>query len=301
MQIKNVYFLLIFSNPANCLLLLSGVAVYAYFIVILLTTFGIAALTYSITKSKMNAQVIVALQALFNQVIMLISALLVVGVHFRYQHNYPLQRDSRATDIPCILHSVLSVVITFVPSESLVVMTLIHYRIIFWARYTQIPKKAALFVVIVTWLVVISIASTWTWLQGRYIGWYCLPYLAVGSLWWFSFVMKCMMTLTSLLSMSVCISCYVIMILHLHKEDATVKRLVTRDVSNSRNMFFRFITTLMLYLAQYFIMNVLIWLSTFDVAQEVTESFLFICYVFCVVICDLYLYVYVIVKRALKL
>ena len=89
------------------------------------------------------------------------------------------------------------------------------------------------------------------------------------------------------------------MILYLHKEDAAVKTLVIRKTSNSRNMFIRFSITLMLYVAQSLVMNVLIWLSTFGVAREVAESFMFICYVFCVVICDLYLYVYVILKQAL--
>ena len=289
----------IFSTSANCDLVLSRVAVSIYFTVVLLTTFGITALTYSITQSKMNAQVIVVLQALFNQVIMLIAALLVIGVHFRYQHNYPLQRDSRATDIPCIMHSVISVVITFVPSESLIIMTLIHYRIIFWARYTQIPIKVGLLVAIVTWVIIISIASAWTSLQGRYIGWYCLPYLAVGSARWFSLGIRCIITLTSLLSMSVCIRCYVKMILYLRKEDAAVKTLVTRKISNSRNMIFRFSITLMLYFAQSLVMNVLIWIPTYGETREAAEPFMFICYVFCVVICDLYLYVYVILKRTL--
>ena len=264
-----------------------------------MTTFGIAALTYSITQSKMNAQVIVALQSLLNQVIMLIAALLVIGVHFRYHHNYPLQRESRATDIPCILYSVISVVITFVPSESLVIMTLIHYRIIFWARYTPIPIKAGLLVVIVTWVIIISIASVWTALQSRYIGWYCLPYLAVGSAWWFSLVIRCIITLISLLSMSVCISCYVTMILYLRKEDAAIKTLITRKTSNFRNMFSRFIITLMLYFAQSLVLNALIWLSSLGKTREVAESIMFISYVFCVVICDLYLYVYVMLKKAL--
>ena len=241
--------------------MLSRVAVYIYFTVAFLTTFGITALTYSITQSKRNAQVIVVLQALFNQVMMLLSTLLVIGVHFRYQHNYPLQRDSRATDIPCILQSALSVVITFVPSEALVIMTLIHYRIIFWAKYTQIPIKVGLLVAIVTWVIIISIASTWTSLQGRYLGWYCLPYLAVGAAWWFSLVIRCITTLISLMSMSVCIRCYVTMILYLRKEDAAVKTLVDRKTSNSMNMIFRFSITLTLYFAQSLVMNLLIWLS----------------------------------------
>ena len=89
------------------------------------------------------------------------------------------------------------------------------------------------------------------------------------------------------------------MILYLRKEDAAVKTLVERKTSNSMNMIFRFSITLILYFAQSLVMNVLIWLSTFGVAQELAESFMFICYVFCVVISDLYLYVYVILKRSL--
>ena len=91
------------------------------------------------------------------------------------------------------------------------------------------------------------------------------------------------------------------MILYLRKEDAAVKTLVIRKTSNSMNMISRFSITLMLYFAQSLVLNLLIWLSTLGVAQEVAESFMFICHVFSVVICDLYLYVYVILKRALCL
>ena len=91
------------------------------------------------------------------------------------------------------------------------------------------------------------------------------------------------------------------MILYLRKEDAAVKTLVIRKTSNSMNMISRFSITLMLYFAQSLVLNLLIWLSTLGVAQEVAESLMFICHVFCVVICDLYLYVYVILKRALCL
>ena len=291
----------IFSISPNCKPFLSTSIVYIYFIITFITITGIVLLTYSIAQSKMNAQVIVALQSLFNEVIMFISTLLVIIMHFIYQHAYPLQRDSRSSEAPCILHSAMSVVMLLIPSESLIVMTVIHYRIIFWSRYTKVPIKVALLVAIITWVVAIVLAGVWTFLQSHYIGWYCLPYAMDGESWWVSVLIKSIITLLTIISAAVCISCNTKILLYLHKEEVIVKKMLTRKVSNVRNLFHRFTITFMLYFAESVAMNTLIWLPTINVALEVTESLMYICYIFSVVMSDSYLYVYVIAKRRIDL
>ena len=274
--------------------------IYIYFIVIFITLLGIALLTYSITQSTRNAQVIVALQSLLNQVIMLISALLVVGAHFRYNHNYPLQRDARSEDPACIIHSALSVPSLFVPSESLMIMTLIHYRIIFWSKYTKISITTALIVTIVTWVIIIGVAGTWVSVQSRFIGWYCIPYHAVNDAWWLSITIQVIITLTSLVCGFVCVGCYSKIVLYIHREEITVRKMVTRKTSNTRKTSIRFTITCTLYFTQAIIMNVLIWLPTYDATLEATESWMYICYVLSVIVCDVYVHAYVKVRLMLK-
>ena len=158
--------------PAACTLLLPGHAsLYLYWLTIFVLTSVIIILIYCTVVSKLNPNTLVLIHALITPLVILISTLLILSMHYVYGNNYTLLRDTRSTDVACILYSSFTISIILQPSTSLIQLAALHHRAVFWSKYdSEASNKQKLLPILLIWLATILLSALWTSFHEPYTG-----------------------------------------------------------------------------------------------------------------------------------
>ena len=304
MQLSVIYsvyvltvFHLIYSVEACCDLLLMTVPLRASWVSLFILLLSMAILTCVNISTSFTLHSCVSIHALINQSMMFSSNLLILTMHYSYGLNYPLLASSRSGRVDCIFHSALSSITILIPSSTLVLLSVIHYRAIFWAQFSyKLEVKHILRFVILIWLASILLTVLWTTLHEDYSGWYCHP--PVSTVAWFSIVLQSVVSIVCVSCLCVCVGCYSRMITHLHTEEKAVKPMRSRQMSHTKTIASRFIHTLVLHLAQGGLLNTMMWLSLLGYGEQIVA----LCnavYILTVAVTDVYLHTYILLKNIL--
>ena len=225
------------------------------------------------------------------------SILLVLIMHYVHGMNYPLQTSERSYKIWCILQSTLSIITVLIPSTSLVLLTVVHYRAIFWLKFSyKLKIKHILFPVLLIWFATLIIGAIWTSFHGHYSSWYCLPFSS--SLSWLSITFQSIITLVCITSLAVCVGCYGRMITYLYKEENIVQAMRSRKMSNTKMIAIRFTITFILHMSQGILIHIIVWLPSFGY-DEWIGALANALYVITVTVTDVYLYGNVALQKAI--
>ena len=228
---------------------------------------------------------------------MLVSITLVLTMHYVHGMNYPLQRTHRSYRIVCILQSAISIITVLIPSTSLVLLTVVHYRAIFWLKFSyKLKIKHIVIPALLVWFATLIIAAVWTTFHKHYSSWYCLPF--TSSVMWVSIVGQSIITLVCIASLAVCVSCYGRMIAYLHKEEHIVQSMRSRKISNTRMIANRFVITFMLYLSQGILILIIVWLPLLGYNERI-GALANVFYILTVTFADVYLYGYIALQNAI--
>ena len=256
----------------------------------------IVVLIICIAYTKINVQGIVALQSLVNIWIMLLAVLIVLGVHHDYDDLYPFYRDIRSDGIPCIIYGALSIVSLVVPSTSLVLLSVIHYRAVFWSRFDyKLERKHIICPVLLIWLTIAVLVAVWISLHNNYLSWYCLPFTTAYSFSWAPVILQPVVVLISITSITIFVTCYVKMILQVHKEEASVKSARSKKISTTRQLVVKFFITCLLHASQLSLMITVMVLALLE-SDDVPQPVCFVAYLVTVAITDLYLHAFLVIK-----
>ena len=241
----------------------------------------------------------VAVNAALQHIVTLCMLFLLVSVHHDYHHNYPLQRASRLDNVACIAHSLLSTMTLLVPSSSLLLLTLIHYRAVFWSQFdNKLSAKQLALPILLIWLIAITTSALWTVFHRHQSGWYCLPFIRYNSstFSWVEAILQSMVTLTCLVSLVIFMVYYSKMIMYLYKEEAAVKAMRSKKISNTKQTLIRFSFTCFLQSMQILLMNTTMFLPMLN-AKESFQALSYFGYIFTVCTTDIYLHCYVLLRR----
>ena len=251
-------------------------------------------LIYISITTKPNVQTGIIIHSSVNLIIMLISIVLVLIKHYLHGDNYPLQRAQRSDGVACRLHSVFSIISLPIPTSSLVLLTCIYYRAVFWAHFSyKLKIKHIILPMLLTWMFTIVLSVLWTSFHGPYSNWYCLPF--PGSLSWLTMVLQSVITTVCVACFGTYVICFVKMIAHLRKEEKVVKSMRSRKMSNTRAIMNRFAFTFMFYISQNILMQTIMWLPFFYL-DDLVGAWTNIMYFLTVSITDTYLYTIILLK-----
>ena len=282
---------------AFCVSLLPDTSLLRFWILLFVLLVTIAILVYYSGSTTINPQTCVSIHSLVNQCLMCKSTLLVLIMHYNYGLNYPLIRSSRSSRVDCILHSSLSIISFLIPSSSLELLTVIHYRAVFWARFAyKLEMKHILRPVLLVWIASLILASLWTTFHGPYSSWYCVPFTSTTS--WFSIVLQSIISFICVTSLGICVSCYCRMIMHLHQEENIVQAMRSRNISNTRMMSIRFTLTFLFHLSQGVLLHVMMWMPLFGYDEWIC-ALINVLYIISVVITDIYMHAYISLKKTM--
>ena len=278
----------------DCEPLLSRSAMPIYWISVLIFTTAIVVLIICIAYTKINVQSTVALHSLINIWIMLLATLIALGIHHDYDDLYPFYRNIRSDSIPCIIYGALSIISLVVPSTSLVLLSIIHYRAVFWSRFDyKLKRRHIIIPVLLIWLTTAILVTVWTSLHTYYSSWYCLPFTTAYSLSWAPVFLQPVLIISSITSLITFVICYVKMILQVHKEEALVMTARSKKISTTRQLVVKFCITGLLYASQLSLMITMMVLALLG-SDDVTQS---VCYIAYFVTVDLYLHAFLVIKK----
>ena len=275
---------------ANCDILLPGASLQSsYWISLLFLLCTISLITYISLSNTFNVQTCVAIHALVNISTMIISILLVLVMNYIYGLNYPLVRSTLSGGFACVLHSSLSISTYIIPSTSLVLLTIIHYRAIFWSKFDyKLQIKHLLYPILVIWFVTLAFTALWTSFHGDYSSWYCLPFTRAFS--WVHTILQSIISIVCMASMAFSVVCYCKIVKHLHQEEKIVKSMrSTIGISHTKTLATRSIFTFLFHLAQSILMHTTMWMLWFGY-DEWLAALTNIMYVLTVALTDVYLY-----------
>ena len=218
-------------------------------------------------------------------------------MHYIYGFNYPLFRSYRSVQVDCISHATLSIITLLEPSTTLVLLTVIHYRAVFWAKFDyKLEVKHVLRPVILVWIASLILAALWTILHDGYSTWYCLPFTSLLS--WRSIAFQAIITIISIASIGVFMGCYSRMIIHLYREEHVVQAMRSRKISNTRMIAIRFVVTFLCHLSQNILLNAMMWLPLCAYSDQIV-ALANVMYVITVAFSDVYLHTYISLKSSL--
>ena len=279
---------------STCTFLLPGQAsLYLYWLAIFVLIASVIILIYCIIVSKLNPHILVLINALFTLLVMFISTLIVLSMHYVYGYNYTLLRDSRSTDVACILYSSFTISIVPQPSTSLILLATIHYRAVFWSKYSsKINNKQILLPILLIWLTTILLSALWTSFHEQHTGWYCLPFS--GSL--FSIVLQSVITVICLICLVLFLRYYIEIIIYLNKEELRLKAMRSRKFSQTRMFIIRLAITMVIHITQLVLMNLMFWYPLLGVSDSAT-AMLYVSYMLTVAITDIYMHAYIIIRK----
>ena len=244
----------------------------------------------------MNVQSIVALQSLVNILIMLLATLIVLGVHHDYDDLYPFYRSIRSDSVPCIIFGALSIVSFMVPSTSLMLLSVIHYRAVFWSRFDyKLERRHIICPVLLIWLTLAVFVTVCTSLHNNYPSWYCLPFITTYSFSWAPVILQPVAIIISVTSIAIFAACYVKMIMIVHKDEALVKSSRSKKISTTRQMIVKFLITSLLHVSQLSLMITTMVLALLE-SEDVAQSVGFVAYLVTVAATDLYLHAFHVMK-----
>ena len=248
-------------------MLLPGALLYVYWMSLIVIAASMFILISISLASKLNLQTCINIHSLANQCMMLMSILFILIMHYVHGMSYPLQRAHRSYRIVCILQSTLSIITVLIPSTSLVFLTVVHYRAIFWIKFTyKLKIKHIICPALLVWLATITMAAVWTAYHGDYSSWYCLPFTSIAS--WLSISGQSIITLVCVSSLAVCVGCYYRMIAYLYKEEHVVQAMRSRKVSNTRMIAKRFTLTFILHMCEGVLIQSVVWLPLFGIGMD---------------------------------
>ena len=290
-----IYIFFILSSTAlSCTYLLPGnVSLYLYWLSIFALITTISLLIFCIVVSKLNPHIIVTIQEVLNVLGMLIVAITIISMYYIYGYNYPLLRSSRSTHVACIIHSFLTTVMVLLPSTSLLLLTIIHYRAVFWTKYdSKLSIKNVLVPILLIWFITIALSTLWTSFHEQYNEWYCLPF----SRSLFSILLQSAISTLHLTCFLLFIKYYTELLLSVHKEELKVMAMRSKKFSHTRMLLIRFIITIFLHITQLVLMNLMLWLPLFDIS-DATMAMIYVAYIYTVACSDIYLHTYIILKN----
>ena len=214
-------------------------------------------------------------------------------MHYIYGYNYPLLRSSRSSDVACIIHGFLTAVMLPLPSTSLLLLTIVHYRAVFWTKYdSKLSIKRVLVPILLIWFITILLSTLWTSFYEQYNEWYCLPF----SRSLFSIILQSTISVLCLTCFLLFIKYYTELLLSVHKEEVTVMAMRSKKFSHTRTLLTRFTITMFLHIAQLVLMNLMLWLPLFDISDD-TMAMVYVAYIHTVACSDIYLHAYIILRN----
>ena len=283
------------QQESFCDSLLTAGSLRVFWVALIAPLLTISVLIYINISSTFTVQTIVCIHSMVNLLIIFCTTLLVLSMHYTYAFNYQLTKSNRYKRVDCIIHSSLNSFTLLIPSSSLVLLLVIHYRAIFWVRFNcKLQVKHLVPPVLLIWLISVVVTVIWTTLHRDYSSWYCHPF--VSSFAWTSIVLQCCVSSFWLACMALCVGCYGKMIAHLHKEENIVQEMRSRQISHTKMIVIRFIYTFVFYLAQGVLLNTMMWLPLFGYSEQVV-AFCNAMYILTVAITDLYMHAYVSLKN----
>ena len=275
-------------------MLLPGQAsVYLYWLTIFVLTSAIIILIYCIIVSKLNPQIIVIIHAWFTLLVMFITTVLILIMHYIYGYNYALLRDNRSADVACMLYSSLIILITPLPSTSLMMLAAIHYRAVFWTKYdSKLNNKQMILPILLIWLTTILLSALWTLFHDQYTGWYCLPFS--DSL--LSVILKYVIIIVCLTCVILFVWWYMVIIVYLNKEELRLMTMRNRKFSQTRLFIIRLAITIFTHITQLILMNLMFWFPLFGVNDTAT-AMICMSYMLNVAVTDIYMHAYIIIRK----
>ena len=266
----------------------------AYWVSTWICTSAIVVLIVCITYTKIHIQTIVALHSLVNLWVMLISTLMVLSVHHYYGNLYPFHRNLESNKVFCRIHSALSVVNRFIPSTSLVLLIVIHYRVVFWTRLNKkLERKHMACFVVGIWITAVIVVILWTMLQGNLLNLNCYHFMAPNLFSWTSIIPHLVCIICSITFFITFVICYVKMISHVHTEKALVKVFTTHQIV------VRFVFTFVLHASQISLMITMMVMSLVQ-GDDVIQVVIFAAYHITVAITDVYMHAFVVLRKMLE-
>ena len=285
---------------ASCESLLTNVNLQVFWISFFILIITILIFVISIIHNDLSDLTVlscVSIQSLVKILMLFSSRLLVLIMHYIYGLNYPLFRSSRSVQVDCIVYATLSTITLLEPSSTLILLTVIHYRAVFWAKFNyKLEVKHILRLVFLVWIASLILAALWTTLRDRYSSWYCLPFTSKFS--WMPIILQAIISILSVASLGVFIGCYCRMIIHLYREEHIVQAMRSRKISNTKMFAHRFIYTLLCHLAQSILLNAMMWLPLCGYNDQIV-ALVNVMYVITVAFSDVYLHTYISLKSSL--
>ena len=290
----------IFRFIVNCEALLPGLTAPIFWLTVIILLASIIWLIVCIAYEKLKVQSLVALQSLINLWVMLISILLLLSLHHDYDNQYPFHRYQRSDDTACSIHSALSVTSLFVPPQSLILLTLVHYRAVFWSRFnSKLEHKHIIGPLLLIWLTLIVIVALWVSFHRDYSNWYCLPYVTSDSFSWAAVILQPLSIIHFLTYFFTFVIFYLKIMFHVRKEEALVKDARSKKISTLRQIIVKFRITCILYLSQMILMLTMMALAL-SLNNDTLQAVCFAGYVVTVAIADVYLHAYITMKSILR-
>ena len=290
----------IFRVKALCEPLLTKINLQAFWVALFVLIITILLFIITIIKndlSKLTVHSCISIQSLDKLLILFCSTLLVLIMYYIYGLNYPLFRSSISFRVDCIFHTTLSTITLLEPSSTLVLLTVIHYRAVFWAKFNyKLEVKHILRLLLLVWIASLILVVLWTTLHGPYSSWYCLPFTSKFS--WMSIVFQAIISILSVASLGVFMGCYCRMMTHLYREEHIIQAMRSRKISITRTLAIRFAVTFLCHFAQNFLLNAMMWLPLCGYNDQ-TVALANVMYVITVAFSDVYVHTYMTLKSSL--
>ena len=214
-------------------------------------------------------------------------------MYYIYGYNYPLLREDRSKDVACFMHSFLTVFTMPLPSASLLLLTITHYRAVFWSKFdSKLNIKRVLMPVLLTWCITILLSAFWASFHEQYSEWYCIPF----SQSLFSIILQSTISAFCLACFFLFMKYYIEMIFYVRREELTVMAMRSRKFSQARMLIVRFTITMTAHIAQFVLMNLMLWFPLSDVS-DATIAIIYAAYIHIVACTDIYLHAYITLKK----
>ena len=139
--------------------------------------FGVIVFYVQLRKESYNGQLPVMLYLAVKDILLACMMLLLLSVHFVYNHNYALHRNTISQHFICKLHGFLTVYVQVMVKNGTMIMCLIHYRIIVHSM-TKIPYSICRITKLLSLISIVemTLIISWTYYSDTKSIFLCSPF-----------------------------------------------------------------------------------------------------------------------------
>ena len=174
------------NNKKNCnyYMISSSYVVVAYYLLVLYLMFCITSAVYQLRTLVNNAQVPLLLAYLIHDVVICLTAILLIIMHNVHSHNYALYRFQTQWSADCFLHAMFFVWIQLPLNQVFLSLSCVHYRVTVHALDKQpytLKQSTLAFGLFMLGDAVIAII--WTFSSSSHASSLCTPFHSAAGTW----------------------------------------------------------------------------------------------------------------------